>query len=90
MLECHYGVPMAGCVLNTINTRLDAATIAYILDHAEAKIIIVDREFVPVLRAALVQCRNRPTIIEVNDSEAPSDETLGGLDYEAMNGMPSR
>ena len=52
MLECHYGVPMAGCVLNTINTRLDAATIAYILDHGEARIVIVDREFIPVLRAA--------------------------------------
>ncbi|MEI6158254.1 MAG: acyl-CoA synthetase [Roseococcus sp.] len=84
MLECHYGVPMAGCVLNTINTRLDAATIAYILDHGEARIVIVDREFIPVLRAALVQCTSKPTIIEVNDSEAPSDETLGGLDYEAL------
>ena len=89
MLECHYGVPMAGCVLNTINTRLDAATIAYILDHGEAKILIVDREFVPVLRAALVQCTNKPTIIEVNDSEAPSEETLGGQDYEALLGEGS-
>ncbi len=86
MLECHYGVPMAGCVLNTINTRLDAATIAYILDHGEARIVIVDREFIPVLRAALVQCTNKPTIIEVNDSEAPSAETLGGLDYESLLG----
>jgi fatty-acyl-CoA synthase len=84
MLECHYGVPMAGCVLNTINTRLDAATIAYILDHGEARIVIVDREFVPVLRAALVQCTNKPSIIEVNDSEALSDETLGGQDYESL------
>ena len=84
MLECHYGVPMAGCVLNTINTRLDAATIAYILDHGEARIVIVDREFTPVLRAALVQCANQPVIIEVNDSEAPSAETMGGLDYEAL------
>ncbi|TCH98746.1 acyl-CoA synthetase [Roseococcus sp. SYP-B2431] len=84
MLECHYGVPMAGCVLNSINTRLDAATIAYILDHGEARILIVDREFVPVLRAALAQCGNRPEIIEVNDSEAPSPETLGGLDYETL------
>jgi fatty-acyl-CoA synthase len=89
MLECHYGVPMAGCVLNTINTRLDAATIAYILDHGEARIVIVDREFIPVLRAALVQCANKPTIIEVNDSEAPSAETLGGLDYEALLGEGS-
>ncbi|MDB5414808.1 MAG: acyl-CoA synthetase [Rubritepida sp.] len=84
MLECHYGVPMAGCVLNSINTRLDAATIAYILDHGEARIVIVDREFIPVLRAALLQCANRPEIIEVNDSEAPSTETMGGLDYEAL------
>jgi fatty-acyl-CoA synthase len=84
MLECHYGVPMAGCVLNSINTRLDAATIAYIFDHGEARVLIVDREFVPVLRAALAQCENRPEIIEVNDSEAPSAETLGGLDYEAL------
>jgi len=84
MLECHYGVPMAGCVLNTINTRLDAATIAYILDHGEARILIVDREFIPVLRAALVQCVSKPVIIEVNDSEASSAETLGGLDYEAL------
>ena len=84
MLECHYGVPMAGCVLNSINTRLDAATIAYILDHGEARVLIVDREFIPVLRAALFLCDNRPEIIEVNDSEAPSGETLGGLDYEAL------
>ena len=84
MLECHYGVPMAGCVLNSINTRLDAATIAYILDHGEARMILVDREFVPVLRAALAQCENRPEIVEVNDSEAPSGETLGGTDYEAL------
>ena len=48
MLECHYGVPMAGAVLNTINTRLDADTIGYILNHGEAKVLIVDREFVPV------------------------------------------
>ncbi|WP_421995030.1 acyl-CoA synthetase [Roseococcus sp.] len=84
MLECHYGVPMAGCVLNSINTRLDAATIAYILDHGEARVLIVDREFLPVLRVALTQCESQPEIIEVNDSEAPSVETLGGLDYEAL------
>lgn len=67
MLECHYGVPMAGCVLNAINTRLDAGTIGYILDHGEARIVIVDREFLPLLQAALAECSNRPTIIEVND-----------------------
>jgi fatty-acyl-CoA synthase len=82
MLECHFGVPMAGCVLNTINTRLDAATIAYILDHGEAQALILDREWVPVVRAALAQCSAKPTLIEVNDREAPSHETMGAPDYE--------
>src|SRR5262249_34584908 len=50
MLEVHYGVPMAGAVLNTINTRLDAATIAFILDHGEAKVLIIDREFSKVAK----------------------------------------
>ena len=49
MLECHYGVPMCQAVLHAINTRLDAAVIAFQLDHAEAKIVIVDREFMPVM-----------------------------------------
>jgi len=87
MLECHYGVPMAGAVLNTINTRLDAATVAYILDHGEAKAIIVDKEFMPVLRFALTQCSAKPLVIEVDDALAPGGakkETLGGLDYEAL------
>jgi fatty-acyl-CoA synthase len=82
MLECHFGVPMAGCVLNTINTRLDAATIAYILDHGEAQALILDREWVPVVRAALAQCSAKPTLIEVNDREAPSHESMGAPDYE--------
>ncbi|MCX8134808.1 MAG: acyl-CoA synthetase [Roseococcus sp.] len=91
MVECHFGVPMAGCVLNTINTRLDAATIAYILDHGEAQALILDREWAPLVRAALAQCSARPAIIEVNDREAPSQETLGGQDYEAFlqQGDPS-
>ncbi len=84
MLECHFGVPMAGCVLNTINTRLDAATVAYILDHGEARAVVVDREWAPVLRAALALCEARPAIIEVDDREAPSQESLGGQEYEAF------
>ena len=91
MLECHYGVPMAGCVLNAINFRLDATTVAYILDHGEAKLVIVDREFVPLLEAALALCANRPDIIEVIDHTAPHDTTLGGQGYEALldEGHPS-
>jgi len=94
MLECHYGVPMAGAVLNAINTRLDAATIAYILDHGEAKALVVDREFMPVVRVALTQAAARPLLIEVADPLAPAaahGETLGGVGYEAMlaEGEPS-
>ncbi|MBR0652387.1 acyl-CoA synthetase [Roseomonas terrae] len=87
MLECHYGVPMAGAVLNTINTRLDAATIAYILDHGEAKALIVDREFMPAVRLALLQATVKPLIIEVDDPLAPEAaraETLGGVPYDAL------
>ena len=87
MLECHYGVPMAGAVLNAINTRLDAPTVAYILDHGEAKAVIVDREFMPVLRAALAECTAKPMVIEVHDALAPEamhGETLGGQEYESF------
>jgi fatty-acyl-CoA synthase len=87
MVEAHYGVPMAGAVLNTINTRLDADTIGYILAHGEAKAILVDREFAPVLRAALAISGASPLVIEVDDPEAPEAAragTLGGLDYEAL------
>ena len=53
--EAHFGVPMAGAVLNTLNIRLDADTIAFILDHGEAKVLITDREFSPTIKAALRQ-----------------------------------
>ncbi len=55
MIECHYGVPMAGAVLNTLNTRLDAAAIAFCLEHGEAKVLITDREFSGIAAAALEQ-----------------------------------
>src|SRR6476659_141694 len=57
MLECHYGVPMTGAVLNTLNTRLDAAIIAFSLDHGEAKVVIIDREFAKTMRAALAEAK---------------------------------
>ncbi len=88
MLECHYGVPMTGGVLNTLNTRLDAGTIAYCLDHGEAKVVVVDREFVPLLRVALTQCQAKPLVVEVDDTEAPeavrANRLDGALDYEAL------
>src|SRR5271166_6134935 len=69
MLECHYGVPMCGAVLNTINTRLDAATIAFQLDHAEAKVLIVDREFSKLAKDALALAKVKPLLIDYADAE---------------------
>ena len=84
MLECHYGVPMTGGVLNTLNTRLDAATIAFSLAHAEAKILIVDKEFTKLAREALPLMKGaRPIIIDYVDPEFPVEgERLGQIDYE--------
>src|ERR1700680_1007234 len=69
MLECHYGVPMCGAVLNTLNTRLDAAALGFMLDHGEAKALIVDREFASLAAAALKLARVRPIVIDYDDPE---------------------
>ena len=83
MLEAHYGVPMAGAVLNTINTRLDAAIIAFTLDHAEAKVLIVDREFSKVVKEALALAKVKPLVIDYDDPEfAGAGERLGSIEYE--------
>ena len=85
MLECHYGVPMTGAVLNTLNTRLDAAVLAFSLDHAEAKILIVDREFSATAKAALALATVKPLIIDYDDPEfGGTGERIGTLDYEAF------
>jgi fatty-acyl-CoA synthase len=85
MLECHYGVPMCGAVLNALNTRLDAASIAFMLDHGEAKALIVDREFSVVIAAALKLAKARPLVIDYEDPEYDGPgERLGGIDYEAL------
>ena len=80
--DAHFGVPMAGGVLNTINTRLDASTIAFILDHGEAKAIITDTEFSSVMKEALSQCKSKPLVIDVDDATGPSGERLGNVEYE--------
>ncbi len=84
MLECHYGVPMTGAVLNTLNTRLDAATIAFSLNHAEAKILIVDKEFSKLAKDALALMEGpHPIVIDYVDPEFPVDgERVGSIDYE--------
>jgi fatty-acyl-CoA synthase len=84
MLECHYGVPMTGAVLNTLNTRLDAATIAFSLGHAETRILVVDKEFSKLAKDALAAMAGpHPIVIDYTDPEFPVEgERLGSLDYE--------
>ena len=85
MLECHYGVPMAGAVLNTLNTRLDPAVLAFSLDHGEAKVVITDREFSKTMGPALAQAAAKPLVIDCDDPEfSGPGERLGELDYEAF------
>ncbi|MGO9422790.1 acyl-CoA synthetase [Roseiarcus sp.] len=85
MLECHYGVPMCGAVLNTLNTRLDAATLAFMLDHGEAKALIVDREFSGVVAEALRLAKVRPLIIDYDDPEYDGPgKRIGETEYEAF------
>ncbi|WP_293866896.1 acyl-CoA synthetase [uncultured Alsobacter sp.] len=85
MLECHYGVPMTGAVLNTLNTRLDAAIIAFSLDHGEAKVLITDREFAKIVKPALELAKVKPLVIDYDDPEFTGPgERLGELEYEAF------
>jgi fatty-acyl-CoA synthase len=85
MLEAHHGVPMAGAVLHSINTRLDAPIIAFQLDHANAKVLITDREFAATMKEALAQAGVKPLIIDYDDTEFPqTGERLSDLDYEAF------
>ena len=87
MVEAHYGVPMAGAVLNTINTRLDAAIIAFMFDHADTKVVITDREFSPVMREALARAKVKPLVVDYDDPEFTGPgERLGSLDYEQLLG----
>lgn len=85
MLEAHYGVPVLGAVLNTINTRLDADTIAHILQHGEAKVMITDRMYAGVVGPALAKLKRKILVIDVDDPAFTGPgELLGELDYEAF------
>ncbi len=84
LYEAHFGVPMAGAVLNAVNTRLDARTIAYILDHAETKVLITDSEFGAVVREALRLARARPVVIDIIDPAHAGGARLGARDYETF------
>ena len=88
MVEMHFGVPMTGGVLNTLNTRLDADSIAFMLQHGEAKVLVTDTEFAPTVRAALAKLSVKPQVFDVVDAFGPaaSDPAarLGEADYESL------
>src|SRR6202030_639692 len=82
--EAHFGVPMAGAVLNALNIRLDPATVAFVLRHGEAKVLITDTEFAPVVAQALAQLERKPFVIDIADPMGPGGERLGEMDYEGF------
>lgn len=84
LLEAHFGVPLCGAVLNALNIRLDAGTIAFILGHGEAKVLLTDRAFSTVIGAALEKLENRPLVVDIDDPLAESGELLGDLCYESL------
>jgi 3-(methylthio)propionyl---CoA ligase len=85
MYEAHFGVPMSGAVLNTLNTRLDAEAIGFMLRHADARVLITDREFSPTISAALAKLDQRPLVIDIDDPEYDGPgERLGETDYESF------
>ena len=85
MVEAHLGVPMAGAVLNAINTRLDARTVAYILGHGEARVLLVDREFAPLAQDALAMLEGpAPLVVDIEDALAPAGPGCGTVTYEAF------
>ena len=82
LLEAHYGVPMAGAVLNALNYRLDARSIAFILSHGQAKLLIADREFSPVVKESLAALPEPIALVEIDDEVGGA--SLGGTEYEAF------
>src|SRR3954463_15536053 len=84
MYEAHFGVAMAGAVLNTLNTRLDAEAIAFMLDHGEARLLITDREFAPTIEAALKLIKKKITVVDAEDPQFTGGKRLGEITYEQL------
>ena len=84
MYECHFGVAMAGAVLTTLNTRLDAEAIAFMLEHGEARLLITDPEFAPTIAAALELLQKKITVVDALDAQFPGGKRLGELTYEEL------
>ncbi len=89
LFELHFAVPLSGAVLNTINIRLEAETIAYILDHADSKLVIVDREFIPLLSEVFEQMGRTIPVVEIDDPNVKSTATLDGKDFEDLAATPA-
>ena len=84
VMECHLAVPMIGAVLNANNTRLNATTIAYILDHGEAAVLIVDTEYAGLAAEALALAKAAPLVVDIHDAEGPGGDGIGALSYEDL------
>jgi fatty-acyl-CoA synthase len=84
MVELHFGPAMFGAVLNTLNTRLDAEAIAFMLDHGEAKVLFTDREYSPVIAKALQLVKSKPLVVDVEDALYAGGQALGEIEYEAF------
>ena len=84
MYEAHFGVPMTGAVLNTLNTRLDAEAIAFMLDHSGARVLLGDREFSATIAKALTRVKVKPLVIDVKDPACQGGQSLGETDYETF------
>jgi fatty-acyl-CoA synthase len=86
IFEAHYSIPMVGAVINAINTRLDPNTVSYILEHSDAKVLIVDRQFHEVIAKALKNIKNKITIIDIDDKDidTSSFKKIGELEYESF------
>ncbi len=84
LFELHFALPLSGAVINTLNTRLEPSTIAYILSHADTKVVIVDRELIPLLTRAFEELGQTLPVIEIADPNANVSHTMGGQDYEDL------
>jgi len=82
MYEAHYGVPMTGGVLNSLNTRLDAAMVAFILDHSETKVLLVDREYHRVVTEALAIAKTQPLVVDIDDPACDDRAQIGDTTWE--------
>ena len=86
MFEAHYGIPMLGAVINALNTRLDATTIAFMLEHGGAKVLLVDREYRAVINEALEKLTKKPYLIDIMDPSLPDLDPIAEVEYEAFIG----